>query len=168
MIRTKNSQIPTSGITKASPARTREYVEPEELRPLEVNPDDGEPPENGIHGLTPPQPIMDRMPLGISTPKELSWANVGMDVARQSTPATLLRGPQQAGQMTFRKPKVTFATTPFKEKEAVRAFQNEATPRNGTQRRTIFEDDLFGTNGAWKRTPVKDSDKHSGLVEVRS
>ena len=68
----------------------------------------------------------------------------------------------------FRKPKVTFATGQFKEKEAVRTVQNETTPRGGAQRRSIFEEDMFGTNSAWKRPPAKSSEKHATLVEVWS
>ena len=150
------------------PAHTREFAEPEELRRLEINPDDGESSEGGIDSFALPQSIMNRMPVGISTPKGRLEIGAGVEVTAQSTPATLPRGQQQAERMTFRKPKVTFATTPFKEKEVFRPVQNEDTPRGGVQRRTIFEDDPFGTNGAWKKTPAKSPDKHTALVEVRS
>jgi len=70
--------------------------------------------------------------------------------------------------MTFRKPKVTFATGHFKEKEAIRTIHNETTPRSGAQRRSIFEEDMFGTNSAWKRSPAKSSEKHATLIEVWS
>jgi hypothetical protein len=146
---------------------TRELVEPEELCPLEMNPDNGESPECGIQDFVLPQPILHRMAVGISTPRKHLGIGADMDVTAQSTPATLPRGPRQMGQTTSRKAKVTFATTPFKENEAVRVVQSEATPRNGAQRRTIFEDDAFGTSSVWKRTPVKNSNKHSDLVEVR-
>lgn len=147
--------------------RVREPAGLKGLRPLEMNPDDGESSEDGIRGFMLPQPIMGRMsPVGISTPKERLETGVGRDVTAQSTPATLPRGQHQAGEMTFRKPRVTFATTPFKEK-TVRSVRNETTPRNGAQRRTIFEGDVFGTNSAWKRTPAKSSDKHSALIKVR-
>ena len=66
--------------------------------------------------------------------------------------------------MMLRKPKVTFAATPFE----IRSVQNEATPGSGAQRRSIFEGDAFGTNSARDRTPAKDSDKHSALIKVRS
>ena len=146
---------------------TRELVEPEELRPLEMNPDNGESSEGWIQGSTLPQPIMHRIPIDISTPREHLGIDADIDVTAQSTPPTLPRGPRQMGQMPFRKARVTFAATPFEEKEAARVFQGEATPRNGAQRKTIFEDDMFGTNGAWKRTPTKNSNKHSALVGVR-
>jgi len=68
----------------------------------------------------------------------------------------------------FRKPKVTFATGQFKEKERARTVQNETTPRSGAQRRSIFEDDVFGMNSARKRSPVKSSEKHATLIEVWS
>jgi len=148
--------------------RSRMLVESEELRPLEMNIDVGGSSEDGIHGFTLPQPIMDRMPIGVSTLKERLEISAGVDVTGQSTPATLPRKMQQAGQMPFRKAKVTFATTPLKGKEEIRSLQNESTPRSGGQQRSIFEDNMFGTTGAWKRTPAKDADKHSALVEVRA
>jgi len=132
-----------------------------------MNPDNGESSEDGIHAFMPPQPIIHRMPVGVSTPRERLGTGAGMNVTAQSTPATLPRGSQQVGQMTSRKVKVTFAATPFEERELARVIQNEATPRNGAQRRTIFEEDAFGTNNARKRTPAKNSNKHSALVEVR-
>ncbi|KAF9648425.1 hypothetical protein BDM02DRAFT_2277222 [Thelephora ganbajun] len=159
-------KVQTVGSVTALPARIRELAELEEPHPLEMNPDDGESLEGGIRGFAPLQPIMDRMPVGISTPKERLGVSAGKEATVQSTPAMLPRGPQQTGQMTFRKPKVTFATTPFKETEAVRSVQSEITPRSGVQRRTIFEDDVFGTNGAWKLTPAKNSDKHFALIGV--
>lgn len=151
---------------KASPMRARERVEPEELFPLEMNPENGESSEDWIHDFVPPQPIIHRMPVGVSTPRERLETGADMNVTAQSTPVTLPRGSQQMGQMTSRKAKVTFAATPFEERELVRVIQNEATPRNGAQRRTIFEEDAFGTNSARKRTPAKNSNKHSALVEV--
>lgn len=149
-------------------AHPRELAEPEELRRLEINPDDGETSEGGIDSFTLPQPIMNRMLVGISTPKERLEINAGVEVNAQSTRATMPRGQQQAERMTFRKPKVTFATTPFEEKEASRPVQNETTPRTGVRRRTIFEDDVFGVDSAWKRAPAKSPDKHTALIEVRS
>ena len=146
----------------------RELPESEELRPLETNPEDGQSSETGVvRSFTPPQPIMNRMPVGISAPKERLEITAGMGMAAQPTPATLPRGRQRAGQVTFRKPKVTFAASPF-EKETVRPAQNETTPRSGAQRRTIFEGDVFGANNAWKRSPAKSSEKHTALIEVRS
>lgn len=147
--------------------RVREPVELEELRQLEMKPDNGEPSEGGTCGLTLRQPIMDRILVGISTPRERPWTSAGMDGTAQSTPAALPRGPRQVGQMPYGKQRVTFATTPFKE-ETVRSAQGAVTPRSGAQRRTIFEEDFFGMNSAWKRTPANDSDKHSALIEVRS
>ena len=134
-----------------------------------MKPDNGESPEGRTYGLTLPQPITDRMLVGISTPRERPWISAGMDGTAQATPATLPRGPQQMGQMPYRKQRVTFAATPFKE-EAVRSAQSTFTPRNGAQKRAVFGDEFFGMNSAWKRTPVKekDSDKHSALIEVRS
>lgn len=146
----------------------RKLVEPEKLRPLEMNPDGGESSEDGVHGFTLPQPIMNRMLVGVATPKERLEIGARMDVSGESTPATLPRRLQQVGQMPLRKPKVTFATSSFKGKEAVRSLQNESTPRSGGQQRSIFEDNVFGIAGAWKRTPAKDSDKHSALVGVSS
>ena len=169
VIRTDNSQIQTSGITKASPVHIRELAKPEKLRPLDTNPEDGGPSEGGgIRGFTPPQPIMNRMPVRISTPMERLEINTGIKVTMQSTPATLPHRQQQPGQGMVKKPKVTFATGQFKEKEAVRAVQNETTPRSGAQRRSIFEDDMFGTNSAGKRSPAKNSEKHATLIEVWS
>jgi len=139
----------------------------EEPRPLEMNPDDGGSSEGGIPAFTLSQPIIDRMSVGISTPQEHLGIRVGMETNAQSTPATLPRGQQQAGYMTFRKPKVTFATTPSKGK-AVHYVQDEITPRGGAQRRTIFEGDAFGTNSAWKRMPATSSGEHSALIGVRS
>ena len=134
-----------------------------------MNPEDGGNSEgDGIRGFTPPQPIMNRIPVGILTPRERLGINAGTKVTMESTPATLSRGQQQGGQIVFRKPKVTFATGQFKEKEAVRTVQNETTPRGGAQRRSIFEEDMFGTNSAWKRPPAKSSEKHATLVEVWS
>lgn len=131
-----------------------------------MNPDNGESSEGGIRGFILPQPIIHRIPVGISAPRERLGIDVGLDGAAQSTPATLPRGLRQVGEMTSRKAKVTFATTPFEEGEAVRAIQNEATPRNGARRKTIFEDDVFGTSSAWKRSPAKNPNKHSALIEV--
>jgi len=68
----------------------------------------------------------------------------------------------------FRKPKVTFATGQLKEKGVVRAVHNETTPKSGAQRRSIFEEDMFGTHSAWKRPPAKSSEKHATLIEVWS
>jgi len=148
--------------------RIREFAKPEGLRPLETNPEDGGSSEGGgICGFTPPQPITNRIPVGISTPRERLEISTGMKVTMESTPATLPRG-QQRGQMMFRKPKVTFATGQFKEKEAVRAVQNETTPGSGAQRKSIFEEDMFGMNSAWKRPPAKSSEKHATLIEVWS
>ena len=146
--------------------RVREPVELEELRQLEMKPDNGERSEGGTYGLTLRQPIMDRILVGISTPRERPWTSVGMDGTAQSTPATVPRGPQQMGQMPYRKQRVTFATTPFKE-EAVRSAQGAVTPRSAAQKRTIFDDEFLGMNSAWKRTPANGSDKHSALIEVR-
>jgi len=67
--------------------------------------------------------------------------------------------------VSSRKPRVTFATSPFKERVGAGPVQNDITPRSGAQRRTIFEDDMFGANGAWKRTPAK-ADKDSALIGV--
>ena len=111
-----------------------------------------------------PQPAIDRIPVDTSTPKEHLEVSGGMDGTAQSTPTTLSRGPRQVGRMMLRKPKVTFAATPFE----IRPVQNEATPRSGAQRRSIFEGDTFGTNSARDRTPAKDSDKHSALIKVRA
>ena len=168
VIRADDSQSQTGGIIKASPVRIRELAGSEELRPLETNPEDGRSSEgSGIRGFTPPQSIMNRFPVGISTPRERLEIGTGMKVTMQSTPATLPRGQQQAGQM-FRKPKVTFATGQLKEKEGVRTVQNETTPRSGAQRRSIFEEDMFGTSSAWKRPYAKSSEKHANLIEVWS
>jgi hypothetical protein len=157
-------QIRPGEIVETPPLLVRKLVEPEELRPLEINPDDGESPMGG--GFTLPQPIMDRMPVDIPTPIERLQIGTRMAAIAQSTPTALPRGQQQSVQTTFRKPKVTFATTPFEERETVRPVQNDMTPRSGAQRRTIFEDDMFGTNHARKRTPSK-ADKHSALIGVR-
>jgi len=146
----------------------RELTVAEESRPLEMNPDDGESSEGGIHGFTLSQPITDRMSVDIPTPQERLGTMVGMKANAQSTPPTLPRGQQQAGYVTFRKPKVTFATTPSKGKDAVHYVQDEITPRGGAQRRTIFEGDVFGTNSAWRRMPAASSGEHSALTEVRS
>jgi hypothetical protein len=141
-------------------------AEPEELRPLDMNSGDGESSEDGIRGFTFPQSITNQMPVGMSAPKERLEISTGLEATAQSTPAILPRGQQQSGRMTFRKPKVTFATTPLKEKDVVWSAQNETTPSTGTQRRTIFENDGFGTNSAWKRAPAKSLEKHDALVEV--
>lgn len=151
-----------------SPVRVREFVEPDETRLLEINPDDGESPEDGIRDFMLPQPIMDRISVDIPPPKESLWIRTGMGMIEQSTPTTLPRGPPQLGLAANKKPKVTFADTPFKEKEVVRSGQNEITPGSGPRRRTIFEDGMFGTKGAWKRAPEKGPEKHSALVGVRS
>ena len=148
--------------------RVRKVAESEGLRPLEMNHEDGGSSEGGgIRGFTPPQPIMNRMPVGIPTPKGRLEISTGMEVTMQSTPATLPRGQQQAEQVTFRKPKVTFAMGPLKEKGAGRSVRNETLPRSGAQRKTIFEDDVFGTASALKRSPVDSSEKHTALIEVR-
>ena len=147
--------------------RVRELVDSDDTRPLEINPDDGGCPEAGFHSFVLPQPIMDRMPVDISTPKEWLRNCADMDVIAQSTPTGLPRGPQRLAQMASRKPKVTFATTPFTEKEAARLVQDRVTPRSGAQRRTIFEDDMFGTSSARRQAPTKGSDKHSALIGVR-
>ena len=167
LIHADDSWVQIDWITKASTMRIRELPEPSELCPLEKNPGDGQPPEaGGIRGFTPPQPIMNRMPVGISTPTERLEISAGPEVTAQSTPATLPRGRQQAGRITFGKQKVTFATSPL-EKGSVRFAQNEITPRSGVQRRTIFEDDVLGANSGWGRSPAKSSEKHSALVGVR-
>jgi hypothetical protein len=166
LIRADSLQVQTDGIRIISPLRVRELVEPGGPRLFEINPDDGESPEGGIHDFMLPQPITDRMP-GTSPLKESLRMRAGMGVIAQSTPTTLPRGQQQFGQAAFRKPKVTFAATPFKEKETVRSGPNEVTPGGGTRRRTIFEDDLFGTKSAWKRTPEKGPEKHAALIGVR-
>lgn len=153
----------TDGITKASEMRVREPPESKELRPLETSPRDRQSSDaGGISGFTPPQPIINRGLVGVSTPRERLEVGAGTEVTVQSTPGTLPRGRQRAGQT---KPKVTFATSPF-EKEAARSVQKETTPRNGVQRRTIFEDDVFGAGNAWERPAAKSSEKHSTLVGV--
>lgn len=166
LIRADSFRIQDGRTKKILPVRVRELVEPEKPRLLEINPDYGESPEGGIHNFMLPQPIMDRMSVDVSTPKESLRIRTGMEVMAQSTPATLPREKQQLGRATLRKPKVTFAT-PFTEKEAVRSGPNDGAPGSGTRRRTIFEDDLLGTKGAWKRTPEKGPEKHSALIGVR-
>jgi len=52
-----------------SPVRVQELVEPEEPRPFEMDSDNGESPESGIQSFALPQPVMDRMPIDISRPK---------------------------------------------------------------------------------------------------
>lgn len=168
LIRADYLQIQAGGITKISPVRVREPVEAEELRPPEMNRSDGESPEGGTHNFTMTQLLMDPMPVDIPTPKGRSGINAGFASTAQSTPATLPRGPQHLGQMSLRKPRVTFATTPLKGKGVARPAQSGITPRSGAQRRTIFEGDVFGTNSAWKRLPSWSSDKHSTLVGVRA
>lgn len=148
-----------------SPVRVREVVESDEPRLLEINADIGGSPEDEIHDFVPPQPIMDRMPVGVSPPKEGLRMR---DVIAQSTPTTLSRGPQQFGQGAFRKPKVTFATTPFKEKEAVRCGPSGITPGSGGRRKTVFEDNFLGRRSSWERTPEKGPEKHTALIGVRS
>jgi hypothetical protein len=165
LIRADDLQTQASGITKTSPVHVRRLVE-SEPRQFEMNPDNGEPPEDGIHSLPLPRPIMVRMPVGV-LPEELFGVSEGMEGIAQSTPTTLRCGPHQSEQTTFRKPKVTFATTLFKGKETVRSVQNDVTPRSGALRGSIFEDDVFGMNSAWKRTPAKVLDKHSTLIGVR-
>lgn len=146
--------------------RVREPVEPEEPCLLEINPEDGGSPEGGIHSFMLPEPIMEQMAVGISPPNESLRMKADMDVIAQSTPRILPRGTQRFGQVTHRKPKVTFAT-PFKEREAVRPGPNDITPGGGARRRTIFEDDVLGTKSAWKRTPEKSPEKHTALIGVR-
>lgn len=168
LIRADDSQVQTGGIIKVSPVRIREAADPEEPRPLEMNSEDGAFYEGGgIRGFTPPQPIMDRMLVSVSTPKERLEISAGTRVTMQSTPTTLPRG-QRVGQVASGNPRVTFATGPFEDKEATRTVQNEAAHRGGTQRRTIFGDDTFGMDSARKRTPEKSSEKHTTLIEVRS
>lgn len=148
--------------------RVRELFEPEEHRLVEINPDDGESPEGGIHGFMLPRPIMERMPVDVSTPKEGLRIRAGLDVIAQSTPTRQPHGPQQLGRAALRKQKVTFAATPFKEKEAVHFGQSEITPGTETRLRTIFENDVLGTKSAWNRTPEKRQEDHSVLIEVRT
>ena len=165
LIRADASQIRPGGIVETSPVRVRKLFEPEEPRPLEINPGGGEYPMDGSFTLA--QPMADRMPVDIPTPIERLRISAGLGAIAQSTPSTLSRGPQQSVQVSSRKPRVTFATSPFKEMVGAGPVQNDITPRSGAQRRTIFEDDMLGTNGAWKRTPAK-ADKDSALIGVRN
>lgn len=161
------TKIQTGEAMKISAMRVREpSVETEELRPLEMNPDDGKMLEGRMRSFALPQPIMERMVVDAPAPQERSEISVNEDGIAQSTPTVLPRGPQQPGQATLRKQRVTFATSPFKEKGMIRSVQSEITPRGGGQRRTIFEDDMFGTPNIRKRTPAKSSQKHTALVGV--
>ena len=168
LIRADSFQVRTSGITESPSVCVRELGGPDGSRPLEINSDDGQFLGNGIDDFMFPQPIVDRMAVSTSPPKESSRIRAGLGVIAQSTPTTLPRGPPQSGRVALRKPRVTFATSPFEEKEALRSGPHEITPGSGTRRRTIFEDNMLGTRSAWKRTPEKGPENHSALIGVRS